>query len=125
IDANGNWTYTLNNEHEDVQALDSQSEPVKRVITVTTADGTTHDVTVTITGSDDKAVVTPSKEGDDAGAVQEDVTTVATGKLDVVDPDAGEAVFQVQSNVADGNYGHFSIDANGNWTYTLNNEHED
>ncbi|MBJ6911641.1 VCBS domain-containing protein, partial [Vibrio cholerae] len=98
IDAAGNWTYTLNNEHKDVQALDSQSDPVTRVITGTTADGTTHDVTVTITGSDDKAVVTPSKEGDDAGAVQEDVTTVATGKLDVVDPDAGEAVFVTQTN---------------------------
>ncbi|MDV5246398.1 VCBS domain-containing protein [Shewanella xiamenensis] len=35
--------------------------------------------------------------------------------------DNGEAVFQVQTNVADGNYGTFSIDADGNWTYVLNN----
>ncbi|WP_081324851.1 VCBS domain-containing protein, partial [Vibrio cyclitrophicus] len=50
IDAAGNWTYDLNNDHADVQALDSDSDPVTRVITVATADGTTHDVTVTITG---------------------------------------------------------------------------
>ncbi|WP_037431958.1 VCBS domain-containing protein, partial [Shewanella sp. POL2] len=56
-----------------------------------------------------------------------DVATVQTvgGKLDVTDVDNGEAVFQVQTNVADGNYGTFSIDADGNWTYVLNNSHID
>ncbi|MFB0625674.1 VCBS domain-containing protein, partial [Aeromonas hydrophila] len=48
-----------------------------------------------------------------------------SGKLDITDADTGEAVFRVQSNVEDGNYGHFSIDANGNWSYTLNNSHSD
>ncbi|WP_369597884.1 VCBS domain-containing protein [Vibrio sp. 05-20-BW147] len=48
-----------------------------------------------------------------------------SGKLDIIDADKGEAVFQVQSNVEDGNYGRFSIDANGNWSYTLNNAHPD
>ncbi|WP_336934142.1 VCBS domain-containing protein, partial [Vibrio cholerae] len=129
------WTYTLNNEHKDVQALDSQSDPVTRVITVTTADGTTHDVTVTITGSDDKAIISVGTDpGDtDRGTVTEDgdsdndASTVqaVSGKLDIADADKGEAVFQVQNNVEDGNYGRFSIDAAGNWSYTLNNAHPD
>ncbi|WP_407833909.1 VCBS domain-containing protein [Vibrio rotiferianus] len=125
IDETGNWTYTLNNSHPDVQALDADSEPVIRTMTVTSADGTTHDVVVTITGSDDKAVITPDQPGDDKGAVQEDVTLTTGGNLNVDDPDAGEAVFQPQTDVQDGNWGTFSIDEQGNWTYTLNNSHPD
>ncbi|MFN1620225.1 VCBS domain-containing protein [Vibrio rotiferianus] len=125
IDEQGNWTYTLNNSHPDVQALDADSEPVIRTMTVTSADGTTHDVVVTITGSDDKAVITPQQPGDDKGAVQEDVTLTTGGNLNVDDPDAGEAVFQPQTDVQDGNWGTFSIEADGNWTYTLNNSHPD
>ncbi|MBS9921770.1 VCBS domain-containing protein, partial [Vibrio alginolyticus] len=41
------------------------------------------------------------------------------------DPDAGEAVFQPQTGVQDGNWGTFSIDEQGNWTYELNNNHPD
>ncbi|GAL08824.1 T1SS secreted agglutinin RTX [Photobacterium aphoticum] len=58
IDAKGNWTYTLNNDHPDVQALDVDSDPVVRTITVTSADGTTHDIVITITGTEDAPVVT-------------------------------------------------------------------
>ncbi|MDE1341142.1 VCBS domain-containing protein, partial [Vibrio aestuarianus] len=123
IDADGNWTYKLNNSHPDVQALDADSDSVIRTMTVTSADGTTHDVVVTITGSDDKAIITPDQPGDDAGAVQEDVTLTTSGNLNVADPDAGQAVFQPQTDVKDGNWGSFSIDADGNWTYKLNNSH--
>lgn len=44
-----------------------------------------------------------------------------TGHLTVSDPDAGQSLFQVQSNVpaADGS-GTFSLDANGNWSFQLN-----
>ncbi|WP_202796583.1 VCBS domain-containing protein, partial [Vibrio rotiferianus] len=125
IEADGNWTYTLNNSHPDVQALNADSDPVIRTMTVTSADGTTHDVVVTITGSDDNATITPDQPGDDKGAVQEDVTLATGGNLNVDDPDVGEAAFQPQTNVQDGNWGTFSIDADGNWTYALNNSHAD
>ncbi|MGL5422152.1 MAG: VCBS domain-containing protein, partial [Serratia fonticola] len=95
----------------------------------------THTVTITIVGANDPADITVGEgEGDtDNGTVTEDGDTdndaatvqMVSGKLDVTDVDNGEAVFQEQSNVADGNYGSFSIDANGNWTYTLNNDHID
>ncbi|WP_340139067.1 VCBS domain-containing protein [Vibrio vulnificus] len=90
---------------------------------------------ITIVGANDLADISVGTEqGDtDRGTVTEDgdsddkVDTVqsVSGKLDIIDADKGEAVFQVQSNVEDGNYGHFSIDANGNWSYTLNNAHPD
>ncbi len=63
--------------------------------------------------------------GDDAGAVQEDVTLTTGGNLNIDDPSAGEAVFQPQTNVQDGIWGTFSIDADGNWTYKLNNSNPD
>ena len=125
IDADGEWTYTLNNDHADVQALDADSTPIVRTFTVATADGSTHEIAVTITGSDDAAVITPSIPGDDKGAVQEDVTLTTGGNLNVDDPDLGEAVFTAQTDIQDGNYGTFSIDADGEWTYTLNNDHAD
>ncbi len=135
IDANGNWSYTLNNSHSDVQSLKA-GDTLTRELTVTSADGTaSHKVVITIVGANDPADITVGKdEGDtDRGTVTEDgdsdsdVATVqaVSGKLDISDSDKGEAVFREQSNVADGNYGHFSIDANGNWSYTLNNSHSD
>ncbi|MDV5246396.1 VCBS domain-containing protein [Shewanella xiamenensis] len=115
IDADGNWTYVailMCNTH-------------RPAITAT------H----TVVGANDPADITVGEgQGDtDNGTVTEDgdsdtdVATVQTvgGKLDVTDVDNGEAVFQVQTNVADGNYGTFSIDADGNWTYVLNNSHID
>ncbi|PTO99288.1 VCBS domain-containing protein, partial [Vibrio splendidus] len=125
IDADGEWTYVLNNDHADVQALDSDSTPIVRTFTVETADGSTHEIAVTITGSDDAAIITPSIPGDDKGAVQEDVTLTTGGNLNVDDPDLDEAVFTAQTDVQDGNYGTFSIDADGKWTYVLNNDHAD
>ena len=77
-------------------------------------------ITVKINGTNDGAIITPSKPGDDKGSVTEDDKLTANGKLDVVDPDKGEAVFKPQTDIA-GTYGKFSIDANGNWKYELNN----
>ncbi|MFY3289396.1 VCBS domain-containing protein, partial [Achromobacter xylosoxidans] len=81
----------------------------------------TETITVTITGTNDTAVITPSKPGDDAGNVKEDGNLVTGGKLDVTDKDAGEATFNPQTD-AKGDHGKFSIDANGNWKYELDND---
>ncbi|MPY26935.1 retention module-containing protein, partial [Shewanella sp. YLB-07] len=133
IDADGNWTYTLNNDHADVQSL-TDGQTLTRTITVTSADGTaSHNVIITIVGANDPADITVGQGDSDAGTVTEDGATdtdavtveMVSGSLTVTDVDSGEAVFQVQSDVADGNYGSFSIDADGNWTYTLNNDHAD
>ncbi|WP_434939267.1 retention module-containing protein [Shewanella sp. HL-SH8] len=135
IDASGNWSYTLNNSHIDVQSLKA-GQTLTRDITVTSSDGTaTHTVTITIVGANDPADITVNLgNGDsDKGTVTEDgnsdtdsaTVEMVSGSLTVTDVDSGEAVFQVQNNVADGNFGSFSIDASGNWSYTLNNSHID
>ncbi|WP_081397608.1 retention module-containing protein, partial [Achromobacter xylosoxidans] len=124
VDANGNWKYELDNTSDKVQAL-KEGEKVTDTITVTVDDGhggtATKTITVDITGTNDAAVITPSKPGDDKGTVQEDTTLTASGKLDVADPDAGEAVFRPQTDFQ-GKYGTFSIDANGNWSFKLDND---
>ncbi|WP_058664106.1 retention module-containing protein [Achromobacter xylosoxidans] len=124
VDQNGKWTYVLDNDSAKVQAL-TEGQKVTDTITVTVDDGhggtATKTITVDITGTNDTAVITPSKPGDDKGTVQEDTTLTASGKLDVADPDAGEAVFRPQTDFQ-GKYGTFSIDANGNWSFKLDND---
>ena len=117
------WTYKLDNDSAQVQAL-KEGQKVTDTITVTVDDGhggtATQVVTVTITGTNDAAVITPSKPGDDAGSVTEDDKLTTGGKLDVTDKDAGEASFKPQTDFK-GDHGKFSIDANGNWKYELDN----
>ena len=102
-----------------VQAL-AEGQTVTDTITVTVNDGkggtATQEVTVTITGTNDIAKIT----GQSTGAVIEDNTLLSSGKLTVSDADAGQSSVVAQTNAA-GKYGTLSIDANGNWTYSLNN----
>jgi len=120
--ATGQWTYVIDNAA--AQALTSK-DAIKETFTVEVDDGhggvTTQEVTVTVQGTDDGAIVTPHEDGADAGAVKEDTTLAAGGKLDVVDPDAGQAHFVAQTDAA-GKYGTFSVDADGNWSYKLSND---
>lgn len=120
IDKDGKWTYQLNNNDPAVQALNEGARLPNEVFTVKSIDGTSHLVTVTITGTNDAAVITTAAGSTDKGAVKEDVTLVASGQLKVTDVDTGEASFRVQTNVA-GAHGSFSIDKDGKWTYQLNN----
>ncbi|WP_447981329.1 VCBS domain-containing protein [Achromobacter kerstersii] len=124
VDNTGKWTYNLDSTNPDVKALKA-GETATETFTVTVDDGhggvTQQQVTVTINGTDDGAIITPAQPGDDKGTVTEDVTSSVGGKLDVTDPDAGEAVFQVKTNAA-GQHGTFSIDADGKWNYTLTND---
>ena len=102
----------------------AEGQKVTDTITVTVDDGNggtaTQVITVTITGTNDAAIITPSKPGDDAGSVKEDDKLTTGGKLDVTDKDAGEASFKPQTDFK-GEHGKFSIDANGNWKYELDN----
>ncbi|MDK9716592.1 MAG: VCBS domain-containing protein [Trichlorobacter sp.] len=117
---NGSWTYAADNDNPTIQAL-----PAGRQITdsfeVHSADGTTHTVTVTITGSNDAPTVT-STAGSATGAVTEDAaTTTATGTLVATDVDAGAHLTWSIAQTA-GTYGNLAIDpSTGQWTYTLDN----
>ncbi|MGP1383491.1 MAG: cadherin-like domain-containing protein [Thainema sp.] len=93
-------------------------------ITVTAtdqADATSSDTfELTIENINDPAVIT----GDAVGSVTEDASTSSvTGSLSASDIDSTVG-FTAQTHTV-GMYGSFSIDAQGNWLYTLNNADED
>ncbi|MGG7617830.1 VCBS domain-containing protein, partial [Vibrio anguillarum] len=57
VDANGKWTYVLDNDTEKVDAL-NEDQTLTETFTVQSVDGTPHTVTVTITGTNDSPVIT-------------------------------------------------------------------
>ncbi|SFL16440.1 VCBS domain-containing protein, partial [Shimia haliotis] len=86
IDQSGRWTYELDNRSPSVQALVSgQSE--RETFTINSVDGTSHQLVVNVLGTDDRAIIAGAAQG----AVTEDKLTSTGGKLDVTDPDAGQA----------------------------------
>ncbi|WP_199899757.1 VCBS domain-containing protein, partial [Sneathiella glossodoripedis] len=116
IDAAGNWTYTANDTPA-LQALGA-GDVVTDTVVVKSIDGTTHNITISVEGSDDAPVIS----GVDTGVVEEDGVLTASGKLTADDADAGQSGFMAET-VA-GVYGELSIDAAGNWTYTAHDTAE-
>jgi len=76
-------------------------------------------VTLTVIGTEDDALIT-AKPGHDEGTVTEDGDITAVGHLNIADADAGQAQFEVIDGSAGvTGYGTFTIDADGDWKYVL------
>ncbi|MDO9352197.1 MAG: VCBS domain-containing protein, partial [Solirubrobacteraceae bacterium] len=109
LNANGSYTFAPAKDYNGAVP----------VITYTVSDGaatSTSTLTLSVTPEPDAAVI----GGTTSGATKEDVTLAASGTLTIVDPDAGQAAFVAQANIA-GAHGTFNLDAAGHWTYALNN----
>ena len=119
IDATGHWIYTLDNANPAVNALNI-GQTLSDSFTVQTVGGTNQTVAIAIEGANDAAIVA----GTTNGAVVEDVgPNQATGDLnaaDVDNPDDSWAAVGTPAASTNG-FGAFTINATGNWTYTLNN----
>ncbi|MGF1704288.1 VCBS domain-containing protein, partial [Enterovibrio baiacu] len=111
----GNWTYTV--DREKTQSLAEGEEAVDS-ITLTASDGSQHTIDITVTGTNDAAVVT----GDTTAAVQDSTegAATATGSITVTDPDSGETA-TIDNTSIEGQYGTFEL-VDGNWTYTVDRE---
>ncbi|MBW3808361.1 retention module-containing protein [Aeromonas hydrophila] len=120
ITEGGAWTYNVDNSK--VQYLGLGETRVES-FTVQSVDGTTHTVTVTITGVNDGAVVA----GDDLGAVTEDLNVVGgklsdSGVLTISDADQGQAKFVAGNGTPSaGALGSLSITETGTWSYNVDN----
>ncbi|MEO0496704.1 MAG: VCBS domain-containing protein, partial [Pseudomonadota bacterium] len=127
----GTWTYTL--DQSATQSLDA-GDSVTDTITYTASDGTTQVVTVTITGSEDAAIISGTASAaaieDDAGSINGSSQLALAGTLSAIDADAGESGFvagvgvhasTVVKGVPTGQLGNFSINGAGAWTWTLAN----
>ncbi|ACA17733.1 outer membrane adhesin like protein [Methylobacterium sp. 4-46] len=118
--ANGSYTYSVANSA--VQYLGAGQTRVE-TFTIKSADGTTKDVSFTVQGANDAAVIgTPS-----VSTVTEDVgvngsgNLTATGSISISDADQNQASFSTTVAAAQGNLGTLSLAANGTYTYTVAN----
>ena len=99
-----------------MQALDHDSDPVIRSITVLSVDGTEHEVVISITGTEDAPVVTGTFTGKVTEGNLGDVVT-ATGTITISDVDNGDEL-EFSNTTATGTYGELAL-VDGKWTYTL------
>lgn len=123
LNANGTWTYTIDNALAATQGL-REGETKQDSFSVVLSDGQggsdTTTVTVNVVGSNDAPVaVAVTRSVTEQGTVVAGTDT-ASGTLVANDPDAlaGELVW---SGGGSGLYGAFTVDAQGNWQYVLDN----
>nr|WP_292201931.1 VCBS domain-containing protein [Mesorhizobium sp.] len=127
IDAAGNWSYTLDDNNATVQALNSTgaNTTLHELVTVTTADGTSQVIDITINGANDAAAITGTATGTvvEAGSSNGGGTPTATGDLLSTDVDNTTDSFQAVNSATTSalGYGTFTVTAAGVWTYTLDN----
>jgi VCBS repeat-containing protein len=113
------WSYELGgSEQLQLQSL-AAGETAVQEFTVTIDDGKggtdTQTVSVTIEGVNDPAVLGNAV----ANLTETDEQLTTSGTLSITDVDNDEAFFNTQTNTP-GDYGSFSIDADGNWSFASN-----
>ena len=116
IGADGKWTYTLDNGNPVVDALNPGSTPLKDTIVVTTVDGTTHEIAITINGANDAPHAQDDPTAvDDALATPEDQAIVVDALANDTDVD-GDALVITSATAADPSTGTASVVVQGGKT---------
>ncbi|MBS3952387.1 MAG: VCBS domain-containing protein, partial [Methylomicrobium sp.] len=111
ITTDGAWTFEASSAVNELNVGDSYVD----TFTVQSVDGTAQVVTVTITGTNDAAVIA----GDSEVVVSEtDAALSLTGTVTATDVDNDNNVFQANTIV--GTYGTFNLATNGQWTFLAN-----
>jgi VCBS repeat-containing protein len=115
----GSWSYTLDNDA--AQGLKA-GETAQEIFTVkvTDAEGAsdTQTITVTVNGTNDAPVIS----GAGTGIVQEDEALTASSRLTALDPDIGDNANWSVVGETEGSYGVLTLDPDGSWSYTLDND---
>ena len=117
--ANGSYTYSVANAA--VQFLGAGETQTDK-FTVTSVDGTAKEVSFTITGVNDAAVIgdpTIAAVTEDAGVSGGNLS--ASGSIAISDADQNQSTFQTAVAGASGNLGSLSLAANGSYTYSVAN----
>ncbi len=120
INTAGEWNYNITNSQDAVQSL-GQGDSLTDTITIRSLDGTEHDISITINGANDAAVI----GGVDTGNLVEDASSilVANGTLAIDDTDSGENSFN--AGTVTGNYGSLTINQDGSWSYSAQSNQSD
>lgn len=118
ISESGDWTYAATASAEGLADGQVVTETFTAVVSDDQGAAVSQEVTITLTGTNDAPKITS-----EIGApplLTEDVATTASGQITATDVDAGTNL--VFSAPAQGSYGAFSIDGQGNWAYALSAE---
>ncbi|WP_425318707.1 retention module-containing protein, partial [Pseudomonas nitroreducens] len=116
FNSDGSYTFTPGTAFDHLAA--GQSENITFTYQAKDNNGALSDpqtVTITITGSNDAAIIGGQTSG---SANETDAPVTIGGKLDISDVD-GPASFQPQASTA-GSYGTFSLAADGTWSFVAN-----
>ncbi|AYG63261.1 beta strand repeat-containing protein [Rhizobium jaguaris] len=141
IDADGNWSYKVDDSLSAVQSLGANQSRTD-TFTVSSVDGTTHDIVVTINGTNDAPTISIASGDSASGAVTEAGIGVAddsahntvSGHLTGADIDSPTLTWSViagsgqtagQDGSVTGAYGTLSVGADGTWTYVLDQSKAD
>ena len=115
IAADGTWTYVMDGAHNELVGGQQYVE----TFAVASADGTASSVTVTITGTNDAAVVSSAT----ASLTETNAALSTGGQLTVSDVDSSA---DVRGPGGDrGAYGTFAIASDGTWTYVMDGAHNE
>jgi VCBS repeat-containing protein len=110
----GAWTYTMSTAHNEFV----KDKEYTDTFTAVTADGTTQSVVVTLTGTNDPAVISaPVVTVNETNA-----PVTATGTLTISDTDS-PLTFVAHTSRA-GTYGTFNLTTAGVWTYTASSAYD-
>ena len=129
ISSNGGYSYAINNGNGAVQALNVGQTLVDTIAYTMRDDNnaaSSSSLTITITGINDAPVA-----GADTNIIAEDATVNATGNVlsNDTDVDTGAVISLLNvsgstsniGNAVSGNYGSFTINSNGSYSYAINN----
>lgn len=121
ISKNGEWTYILNTSHADVMALDSASDSITDSISISSVDGSSQQIVITIVGIDVASNTPASISG-----LEKTLTNIFTDEYEseiyIYDADSDEQQAAVAQSDVNTQYGVFSINTEGEWTYQLNTD---
>ncbi|NLS08376.1 hypothetical protein HGP14_34990, partial [Rhizobium sp. P32RR-XVIII] len=117
--ADGSYTYSVSNAA--VQFLQANEQKTE-TFTIKSAEGTTKDISFTITGANDAAVIgTPTVSGMTEDVGVSSGLLKATGTISVSDADHDQSSFQTTVTSAAGNLGSLVLAADGSYTYSVSN----
>ena len=118
LNADGSYDYDPNSMFDGLAAGATTTDSFTYTVVDGNGASATETVTITITGTNEAPVATV-----DANTAQEDVTLVATGNvlLNDTDQDTSDSINVANPGTYVGAYGSLVLNADGSYTYTLNN----
>ena len=121
IDADGNWEYVMETAHDEFKEGQTYIDST----TVTTTDGQSKVITVTIIGKDDIPVISLVEPQEPIAIFESDIAQTISGKFEITDVDASEPPKLQEINNLPGVYGKFTVHSSGEWTYGMDSAHDE